>query len=460
MDQYEELVSKGQYIERDAYSLLLDWKNSSARDHIGLFLKGSRRVGKTILALSLAHREYKSFVLISFLNANEETKDLFINGLDDLDRFYDIIQIKKNVKLYEGESLIILDEVQLFPQARVALKTLLEDGRYDFIETGSLAGIERNSKGSFNPSEEDEVEVLPLSFIEYLKAKKEDDVIPFLKKSFEKQTPVGASYQKIMRLFREYMLIGGMPQSVSAYLKDGSFAKSDKAKRRINALYLHDEIGKNEEKEDYPIYVNSFYENIPNELNKHDKIYRLSHIDKNARYREYASAIRWLGLAYCANLVFNATDPSPAFPMSAEGDTFKCYLMDTGLLFSLCSRGENTSINDYYKKALYDSLHLNEGMLIENLVAQCLRTNGYRLFFYERADKNYHTEMEIDFLIQKDFKVIPIEVKSAGSSSIKSLLKFKEKFGKKIGEPIVLHDGEVKKENGILYLPYFFAPFI
>lgn len=251
-----------------------------------------------------------------------------------------------------------------------------------------------------------------------------------------------------------------MPQSVSAYLKDKSFASCDKAKQRINALYLHDENALEDEKESYPRYVSPFYANIPNELNKHDKNFRLSHISPNARWREYAKSVRWLSLAYCANIVYNASDPSPALPLSAEGDNFKCYLMDTGLLVSLCFADQSYTDNDLYRKILTDSLHINEGMFVENVVAQCLRSNGHRLFFYERMNEYNHIDMEVDFLIRKKGKVIPIEVKSSSSKSVKSLKKFKERFGEKKGPSIVLHDGEVKEEDGILYLPYFFTAFL
>lgn len=457
MDRYEELVERGEYIERDVYSSLVSWKRDSARDHIGLFLKGSRRVGKTILALALGHREYKSFILVSFLEASKETKDLFVNGLSDLDRFYEVLQATFEVDLHPGESLIILDEVQLFPQARSALKVLLEDGRYDFIETGSLAGIEKTSGGILIPSEEDELEIFPLTFKEFLQARGNARIIPLLESTLKKPAPLRSALPKIMHEFRTYMLTGGMPQSISAYLKGKGFEACDKAKRRINALYLHDENAAEGKEENCPRYVSPFYATIPNELNKHDKNYRLSHISPNARWRDYAKSVRWLSLAYCANLVYNASDPSPALPLSAEGDNFKCYLMDTGLLVSLCFADQSYADNDLYKKILTDSLHINEGMFVENIVAQCLRSNGHRLFFYERMDEYNHVDIEVDFLIRRQDKVIPIEVKSASSQSIRSLKKFKDRFGKKIGQAIVLHDGEVKEEDGILYLPYFFA---
>ena len=459
MDRYEELTESGKYIERDAYSSLVRWKKEDARDHIGLFLKGPRRVGKTVLAQALGHREYRSFLLVSFLEASAEVKDLFKNGLGDLDRFYEILQTSFGVDLYPGESLIILDEVQLFPEARSALKVLLEDGRYDFIETGSLAGIEKSSEEDevLIPSEEDELEIFPLTFKEFLQAKGDKRIIPFLESALKKPSPLRSALPKIMYEFRTYMLTGGMPQSVRAYLDGKGFEGCDRAKRRINALYLHDESAAEGEKENCPRYVSPFYANIPNELNKHDKNYCLSHIDNNARWREYAKSVRWLGLAYCANLVYNASDPSAALPLSAQGDNFKCYLMDTGLLVSLCFADQSYTDNTLYKKILTDSLHINEGMFVENVVAQCLRSNGHKLFFYERMNEYGHVDIEVDFLIRRQDKVIPIEVKSASSQSIKSLKKFKERFGKKIGQAIVLHDGEVKEEDGILYLPYFFA---
>ena len=241
LDIYEELVSKGEYVERDVYQKLVLWKKESAREHIGLFLKGSRRVGKTVLALALAHQEYRSHIIISFLNASEETKKLFVNGLENLDEFYTILEVTFGEKLYPGESLIILDEVQLFPQARMALKTLLEDGRYDFIETGSLAGINRSKSKILNPGDEDELEIFPISFIEYLRLKNEESMIELLEKVLKKPTPLYSSLPRIMHRFREYILVGGMPQSLVCFLKTGDFEKCDKIKRRINNLYLTDE---------------------------------------------------------------------------------------------------------------------------------------------------------------------------------------------------------------------------
>ena len=453
LDAYEELIEKGEYIERDVYQKLVEWKIESARNHISLFLKGSRRVGKTVLALSLGHRLYRSFILISFLKASEGIKRLFIDSLEDLDSFYTLLEATYNVKLYPGESLIILDEVQLFPEARMALKVLLEDGRYDFIETGSLAGINRSKSKILNPSEEDELEVFPISFTEYLHLQNEDASIELMKRVMNKPFPLYSAYQRIMHRFREYMLVGGMPQAVSSFLKTHDFEKCDKVKRRINNFYLIDE----DNEEFYPHRVRSFYASIPSELSHHDKTFILSHIDKNARFREYAPAIKWLGESYVANIAYNCSDPSEDLSLISYGKAFKCYLMDTGLLVSLSFFDQPFTENELYRKMFLDSLHLNEGMFVENVVAQCLRSNGHQLYFYERRNEQGKTTLEVDFLIRKGGKIIPIEVKSSSSRSGKSLKLFKDKFGKRIGNPIVLHEGDVKIENDILYLPYFFA---
>lgn len=440
--------------ERRIYREILEWKEKYAPRY-ALFLKGARRVGKTTLAEKLGREAYRSYLRISFDVAEDNVKDLFINSLRDLDHFFYTLQFYYGVRLFPRESLIIFDEIQLFPPARQALKTLLEDGRYDYLETGSLAGITKKSKDILIPSEEFVLEVLPFDFEEFLGATGNELAMPIIREAYTKKKPMGAAHQKIMKHFREFMIVGGMPQAVQAFVDTKDFSQVDFVKQQILNLYKADMEDQNEEN---TIYVRNFFDRIPSELSKHDKRYVLSHIDSNARIRNYRGPIRWLEGAMIINLASNVDDPSAALNLSVIDPSFKCYLMDTGLLISLAFRNRPYLENDLYKAILLDQLGVNEGMLLENAVAQNLRANGHQAFFYvEKRQDGRKNIMEIDFLVRHQKKIVPIEVKSGKSRSILSLQRFKEKFGKRVGTATVLHHGEVMQKDEVLYLPYYMA---
>ena len=440
--------------ERKIYEEMLKWKREYAPRY-SLFLKGARRVGKTTLAEKLGKEAYRSYLLIRFDKARPEVKELFTNSLEDLDNLFSTLQFVYKTRLYPRESLIILDEVQLFPAARQALKTLVEDGRYDYLETGSLAGITKKSKDILIPSEEYAIDVLPMDYEEFLLAQGDSMTIPVLRDHLEKRKPVGKLHQPLMKSFREYMLVGGMPQAVTAFVETRDFGKVDFAKQGILSLYKSD---METQREENPDYVGNFFDRIPSELSKHDKRFVLTHINANARVRDYSGPVRWLEEAMIVNLARKVDDPSAAFNLSTSSPSFKCYMMDTGLLVSLAFRDRPYLENELYRDILLDKLHVNEGMIVENVVAQCLRSNGHRAYFYTETDKETRrTDLEIDFLIRQGRKVIPIEAKSSGSESIKSLTRLKEKFRQRIGEGIVLHHGEIREENSVLYLPYYMA---
>lgn len=444
-------------LKRKIYDELLKWKKEYAPEY-ALFLKGARRVGKTTVAEDLGKKEYKSFVTVNFQSANDTVRDLFVNSLLDLDYFFNVIQMQYGVKLFARKSLVILDEIQLFPKARQALKTLLEDGRYDYIETGSLAGITKKTKTSeiLIPSEEYPVEMFPLDFEEFLWALDDDLSFPIVKNSYEKFKPLGKVHKDIFRKFREYMCVGGMPQAVVKYVQTKDFEKVDFVKKEIIALYRNDI--KNQEEEN-PAYLGNILDNIPSELSKHEKSgsFKLSHVDKNARYREYSGPLNWLSEAMIVNVARNVTDPSPALTLNMDDERFKCYLLDTGLLVNLGFGDGAFMDNEFYKAILTDKLHINEGMFVENAVAQCLRANGHKILFYIEYNAAGKPVMEIDFLIRKAKKVIPIEAKSGGGFALKSLEKFKAKFGNKVGLQHVLYDGDVKRDNERVFLPYYMA---
>ncbi|MBP5201943.1 ATP-binding protein [bacterium] len=444
-------------LKRKTYEELLKWKKEYAPEY-ALFLKGARRVGKTTIAEELGKNEYKSFITINFQATNDTVRDLFVNSLLDLDYFFNVIQLQYGKKLYKRESLIILDEIQLYPLARQALKTLLADGRYDYIETGSLAGIKKKTEASeiLIPSEEYAVEMFPLDFEEFLWATGDEFTFPIIKSSYEKVKPLGNLHKDIFRKFREYMCVGGMPQAVVKYIQTKDFEKVDFAKKEILALYRNDI--KNQ-KEENGTYLGNILDNIPSELSKHEKSssFQLSHVDKNARYREYRSPLTWLSEAMIVNVARNVTDPSPALTLSMDDERFKCYLLDTGLLINL-SFGDGTFMdNEFYKAILTDRLHINEGMFVENAVAQSLRSNGHKILFYVEYNEKGKPVMEIDFLIRKSKKVVPVEVKSGREFAAKSLRNFKTKFSNRVSLQYVLYDGDVKRDNEVIFLPYYMA---
>lgn len=339
---------------------------------------------------------------------------------------------------------------------------MLEDNRYDYIETGSLAGITKKSKKAeiLIPSEEYAVEMYPLDFEEFLWANGDNFTMDVIREHYRNLKPFGNNLNKeIMRRFREYMCVGGMPQAVINFITDKDYEMVDFAKREIIELYRNDIKEQEEEKSEY---VGNILDNIPSELSQHDfssstNEFHLFHIGKNARLREYKGPLRWLDEAMIINLARNSHDPSLALTLNLDDDRFKCYMMDTGLLINL-SFGDGAFIeNDFYNAILTDRLHVNEGMFVENVVAQCLRTNGHRIVYYVEFDKQGKLTMEVDFLIRKDRKLIPIEVKPGKRYTIKSLEKFKKKFSNKVGLQYVLHEGDIEREKEIVYFPYYIA---
>lgn len=456
LDDYEIALEFGHYIERDAYAKLLAWKNEGARNRKCLFLRGARRVGKSCLALEFAHKEYESFIKISFDKAPEDIKNLFVNSLENLDDFYDQLSIAYDTKLIAGKSLIILDEIQLFKPARQSIKTLLADNRYDILETGSLASIAKKSKEEDDyllPSEEIKVDIYPLTFKEFLRASSKYEMVDYIDRVIQNGKSFGAAYRNIYKEFRHYLFIGGMPKCVATYLKTGDLAKVEEEKRGIIELYYDDFARQNNVNS---LYLTSIFNLIPSELSNHDKRFKLSHINGSAREREYGSSFQWLKDAYVVNLALNSTDPSVVPLLNADGNDIKAYFIDTGLLYSLSFMKVNEG-ELFYKSLIYDKLHINEGMFMENYVAQVLKTKGYKdLFFYEKRDPNtYRTIMEIDFLCIRKRKICPIEVKSSDDFSLRSINAFKRKFGSKVGNGIIAYEGDYKAEENTTYVPIF-----
>ena len=384
-------------LKRKIYKRLLEWKEQSNGD-TALLIDGARRVGKSYVVKAFAEKEYKSHIIVDFGIAPKDVIDLFINDSYNLDLFFAKLSAFYSTPLYRRNSVIVFDEVQQFPKARQLIKYLVADGRYDYVETGSLIRLKKNVQDIIIPSEEEHVKMFPLDFEEFLWALGDETTVPLIRACFESKTPLGqALHRKIMNDFRQYVLVGGMPQSAIAYLKEKNFEASDVVKRRILKLY-RDDVSKFAE--GYEDKVFAIFDGIPGQLSKKEKKYKLSSISKEARFRSYEDSFIWLHEALIVNNCFNATDPNVGLALSADNATQKCYMADTGLLVTHTFMDSSFTENELYRAILFDKLNINEGMIMENAVAQMLRTNGHKLYFYSRSDsENRENHMEIDFLI-------------------------------------------------------------
>ena len=445
-------------LRRKIYDKLLEWKNQS-NGSTAILIDGARRVGKSYIAEEFGKSEYKSYILIDFGKAPQDVLDLFIHDSANLDLFFAKLSAFYAKTLHKRNSLIIFDEVQQFPRARQLIKYLVADGRYDYIETGSLIRLKKNVQDIIIPSEEEHLEMFPMDFEEFLWAMGDEATVPLIRTCFESKTPLSQSlHRKIMNDFRQYVLVGGMPQSVIAYLKEKNFEASDVAKRRIIKLY-RDDVSKFAE--GYEDKVFALFDGIPAQLSKKEKKYKLSSISKEARFRTYEDSFIWLHEAMVVNTCFNATDPGVGLALSADNTTQKCYMADTGLLVTHTFMDNAFTENELYRAILFDKLNINEGMIMENIVAQMLRTNGHKLYFYSRSDTdNRENHMEIDFLITEGKKIAPIEVKSSNYTSHSSLDKFRNKFSSKIGNSYILYSKDVMIKDGIIHLPFYMAMFL
>jgi predicted AAA+ superfamily ATPase len=450
-------------MKRKIYDKLLAWKNEGG-DRTALLIDGARRVGKSYIAEEFAKAEYKTYILVDFNKAGDDIRDLFTHNLDDLDQFFLFLSAYYNVKLYDRETLIIFDEVQLFPKARAALKYLVADGRYDYIETGSLMSIKRNVKDIVIPSEERHIKMYPLDFEEFLWALGQTTLMDAIEINFKQKKPLGqALHRKTMNYFRQYMIVGGMPQAVKSYAESQDFNRVDRIKRDILALYSAD-ISKYAQ--GYETKTVAIFDNIPAQLQKHEKKFKLSSIKKDARFREYEDALFWLDDAMIANVCFNSTAPTIGLKLNADRVTLKCYLADTGLLISHAFDENGIISEEIYKKLLFDKLEVNKGMIVENIVAQMLTASGHKLYFYSNSSRTDAADrMEIDFLIAKKditnrHNISPIEVKTSKNYTLSSLRKFTKKFAEQTHTPYVLHSGDVKQEEGVVYLPLYMTPLL
>lgn len=447
-------------LNRTIYLKLLEWKKNS-QGKTALLIEGARRIGKSTLAEKFGRENYRSFIIIDFAVAPKVIKENFSDNLTNLDRFFQVISLEYGVRLYPRESLIVFDEVQKFPPAREAVKYLVADGRYDFIETGSLISIRENVESIVVPSEEERIQMYPLTFPEFLDAAGEETLTDYIREYYKQRRPLDDAFHKrATNLVREYMLVGGMPQSVVAYLEGGrDFFAADKEKRRILDLY-RDDIKKAAKR--YKSKVSALFEYIPGYLSTHEKKVTLSKVDTNGTFDRYDDPIFWLGDSMICNLCYGCNDPNVGFALTQNDAQVKCYMADTGLLVSLAFSENELSSMELYRQIMNGKLSLNEGMLHENLIAQTFASAGRKLYFYTHYNEEKHrNDIEIDFLLSNEsktnIKVFPVEVKSSKNYSALSYHAFKKRFGKRIGSSFIIHPKALSVDEDGLRVPTYMA---
>lgn len=447
--------------KRKMYDKLLNWKETS-QGKSALLIEGARRVGKSTIVEEFAKNEYETYLLIDFSKVTNSFKQTFLDTRTDLNSFFLYLSAEFGAKLIENKTLIIFDEVQLFPQAREFIKHLVADGRYEYIETGSLISIKENVQDILIPSEEESIKMNPMDFDEFLWALGEEALATTIRSSFETLHSLPDSlHRKADRLWREYMLVGGMPQAVEAYQEDRDLAAADRSKRMILNLYRNDieKYGGTAGKR-----IKAVFDAIPGQLAKHEKKLVYENIQNGSRARDYVTALIWMKEAATVNLCTLSSDPSLGLALSEDESSVKCYMADTGLLATMAFSSSDNNIPEIYRQVLIGNVEINEGMLMENVVAQQLQANGYPLFFYAKSSAIKEERMEIDFLIVRPFpdaamkpRVSPIEVKSGKRYSPISLNKFKTKFDKRIGTEYVLHTKQLKAEGNRVFLPLYMS---
>ena len=446
--------------KRKAYAEMLDWKARLA-DRYALLVEGARRVGKTFLLHQFITNEYKTYIYIDFASNSKKTKDAkraFTEAVDIADLILRL-ELIFAVKLLPGESCIVFDEVQLFPIARGAVKSLVEYGRFHYIESGSLVGIKENVKDILIPSEEHKMKMFPLDFEEFLDAMGETLLKEHIRACFKDGQPlVEGIHGKAMSLWRTYMVVGGMPQSVEAYLSAANdrLEASEAAKHEILSLYDSD-IGKYAK--GYASKVRAIFRMLPSALSRREKRFHLSDLGDNVRMRRYENAFLWLSDAMVVNMAYNATSPDVGLGMNLDSSSFKCYSLDTGLLVSQAMSGRRDVDSRIIRAILHENIGINEGMFVENMIAQTFVSQNRELFFYSRKNREDWAEtMEIDFLLRNGFKICPVEAKSASFRAHASLDRFSAKFAKRLGAKYVVCRGsyEVGK-NGVIYVPFYMA---
>lgn len=449
-------------MKRKIYQQLIEWKEQR-HGEVALLIEGARRIGKSYIVEEFGRNEYDSYLLVDFNKAPQMVHEWFDLYLEDLDTLFLYLSQHYHVKLHERRSLIILDEIQLYKRARAAIKFLVADGRYDYIETGSLVSIKKNTEGIVLPSEERSLKMYPMDFEEFLWATGNETLMDLIRKMYKDCKPMGQVFHRqAMDAFRKYMIVGGMPQAVKKYIETKDFDAVDEAKRDILTIYRNDIFNYAGDQADK---LTSIFDQIPSQLSKHEKKFRLSALKPGAKYRDWDDAFFWLKDARIVNICYNSTEPNIGLKLNEERTTLKCYMNDTGLLISHAFDERGIVSSDIYRKLLLEKLEVNEGMFMENMVAQMLTSSGHNLYFFSNSSENAEDRMGIDFLLQKDkvtsrHNIRPIEVKSGKNYTLSSLNKAMRKFSEHLTTPTVIHISDLKIEGNITYLPIYMTPLL
>jgi len=442
-------------IKRKIYERIRNWKNT-VDGRKALLIEGARRIGKSTVVEEFGKNEYETYILIDFNRASKKVKEAF-DEMNNLDLFFQTISLEYNTRLYSRKSLIIFDEIQKFPKAREAIKYLVADGRYDYIETGSLISIKENVEGITIPSEERKMKMYPVDFEEFMDYMGEQLLMEHIAECYQKKLPLDQKmHLKAMHLIKEYLLVGGMPQALVAFKNNGrDFAAADIEKRDILGLYK-DDIRKAAKK--YNTRVSAIFENIPAYLSTHEKKIVLSQIEPGAVFDKYEDPLFWLDDSMICNLCYKCNDPNVGLSLNKNEAFVKCYMGDTGLLVSHSFNENELMDQQLYKQIMDGKLSLNEGMLYENLISQMITAMDKKLYFYTRySEEKHRNDIEIDFLISNDskikYRINPIEVKSSKNYTTTSLGRFKEVFGKKVEMQIIIHPKYFSFDDDVIKIP-------
>ena len=451
--KYVFIMTNRRIFKRKIYDQMVEWKQQ--RDgKTALLIKGARRVGKSTIVEQFARHEYDSYMLIDFSRASQEVKSLF-NDLMDLDYIFLRLQAIYNVVLKERRSVIVFDEVQNCPLARQAIKHLVKDHRYDYIETGSLISIRKNTEGIIIPSEETRIDMYPMDYEEFRWALGDMVSIPLLRKFFDRQMPLKEAFRKAMRDFRLYMLIGGMPQAVNEYLDTNNLSMVDKVKREIVELYIDDFL-----KIDPSGRASLLFQAIPSELSKNASRYQVSSVLSDSDRKNLSEVLMAMKDSMVVNIAYHANDPSVGFPLNSDIDQFKMFVGDTGLFVTLAFWDKDITENVIYQKLLSDKLSANLGYVYENIVAQMLIASGNKLFYHTWPVDNSNHNYEVDFLLSRGNKIWPIEVKSSGYRTHASLDAFCHKFSDRISNRYLIYGKDFHKDEVTTMLPVFMTMFL
>ena len=440
------------YFKRKAYDQLLEWKEKYSKKYAAL-LEGARRVGKSTIAETFAQNEYRSYILIDFSKTTDNIRNCF-EDIGNLNMFFLRLQAETGITLYDSESLIIFDEVQLFPKARQAIKHLVSDGRYSYLETGSLISIKKNVKDILIPSEEMKIQVYPMDYEEFCNATGGN--YELLHQIYDMGKAIGQSTnRKLMRDLRIYMAVGGMPQAVEAYTEGKNFSEIDMVKRQIISLYEDDF-----KKIDASGRISALYHSIPAQLSKGSRKYRITTAIGKKNNTKAEELLYELIDSKTILPCYNSTDPRVSLTDTKDFDSYKLYLSDTGLFVTLMFIDRPVTENDVYAKLLSDKLPANLGFLYENLIAQMIASSGRELFYHTWGKEGSTHYYEIDFLISEGSKISAFEVKSSGTGKHESIKVFYKKYSKNVRNIYLLSQKDVGKEENLMLKPFYLMPFL